>query len=93
MMAICRCHISRTWPKGRRFCQKSGPAPTNYYGRPTFLRQPVEFCGMLASRLRNFLRRPVKPYLCDPGWEAELHTEPGQPLNPAPRPWPGAGLG
>jgi hypothetical protein len=34
---------------------------------------------MLASRLRNVRPRPVKPYLCDPHWEAELHTQLGQP--------------
>lgn len=39
-----------------------------------FLRQPVDFCDMLSSRLRNLRQRPVKPYLCDPHWEAELHT-------------------
>jgi len=44
-----------------------------------FVRQPVDFCGMLASRLRNVHQRPVKPYLCDPHWEAELHTQLGQP--------------
>jgi hypothetical protein len=44
-----------------------------------FVRQPVDFCGMLASRLRNLRQRPVKPYLSDPGWEAELHTQLGQP--------------
>ena len=44
-----------------------------------FMRQPVDFCAMLASRLRNVRQRPVKPYLCDPHWEAELHTQLGQP--------------
>jgi hypothetical protein len=44
-----------------------------------FVRQPVDFCGMLASRLRNLHQRPVEPYLCDPRWEAELHTQLGQP--------------
>jgi hypothetical protein len=39
-----------------------------------FVRQPFDFCGMLASRLRNLRQRPVKPYLCDPHWEAELHA-------------------
>ena len=34
-----------------------------------FARQPVDFCGMLASGLRNLRQRPVKPYLCDPLWE------------------------
>jgi hypothetical protein len=43
-----------------------------------FVRQPVDFCSMLASRLRNVRRRPVKPYLCDPHWEADLHTQLGQ---------------
>ncbi len=36
-----------------------------------FTRQPVDFCDMLASRLRNLRQHPVKPYLCDPGWETE----------------------
>ncbi len=43
-----------------------------------FLRQPVDFCDMLSSRLRNLRQRPVKPYLCDPRWEVELHTQLGQ---------------
>ena len=35
-----------------------------------FVRQPVDFSVMLASKLRNVRQRPVKPYLCDPHWEA-----------------------
>jgi hypothetical protein len=42
------------------------------------MRQPVDFCDMLASRLRNLRQRPVEPYLCDPNWEAELHLQLGQ---------------
>jgi hypothetical protein len=48
-------------------------------GLTAFVRQPVDFCDMLSSRLRNLRQRPVKPYLCDPWWEAELHTQLGQP--------------
>jgi hypothetical protein len=44
-----------------------------------FVRQPIDCCGMLASRLRNLRQRRVKPYRCDPQWEAELHTQLGQP--------------
>jgi hypothetical protein len=44
-----------------------------------FVRQPVDFCSMLASRLRNLRKRPVKPYRCNPHWEAQLHTQLGQP--------------
>jgi len=54
---------------------------TNWLQRvfAAFVYQPVGFGVMLASKLRNIRRRPVKPYLCDPHWEADLHTHLGQP--------------
>jgi hypothetical protein len=44
-----------------------------------FVRQPVDFCDMLASRLRNLHQRPVQPYLCESRLGSGASHASGQP--------------